>query len=1148
MKLTTSRHAWCHATALLVLATPCWAAPVVVWTGGAGSPNWSAGANWNPGHPPADGDGVVFDGAAGATTMADLSVSLDTLTFATGAGPFQVHVSGSGGRTLSFSGQGIQNLTGGSGPIRQGLFADAGSAGGSIVFTGASGINLGTGSSYRPVDLTALGGNAAGQVGGRIVFQDQSSTGLSTFNNLRAEGASAAGAGAGELVFRDQAVATRFTALTLTGGTATGTAGAQGSFSGSARVEGIVNVLSGSSGGGAGGRAVFAGNAVAGLTSTLNNQGGQAGAGSEAVTEFRATSRFSGTAINGAATAAGGNGGRVEFRDQSAFDSTGYDGSLGSLQILNRGGSLSGAGGGSVVFRDDSAARGSFLVIVNGADTEGTETGTLGGRTRFTDRSQAGDLTIYNEAGRSAASAGQTSFENASNAGGARIENRGGQVAGFVGGQTMFQDTAGAGNATIVNGAGEVSGASGGVTRFAGLAGAGSAHISNETAPSVGGGGRGSTLFGDSSSAQSATIDNQGGLALINAFTIFSQSATAGNAAITNFGGRAAGAGGGFTQFLDSASAGTANLAMAAGGTSGAAGGRVMFLGNSSAGSATLDLRGATVIGAEGGSAYFQNNASAGTARLSVQGSQANNPGGPEGAIVTFNGNATASGATFVVGGNAVSFGSAGRVKFEEGATAANATFTTLAGYDIGGRVSFEGTALLTASAGNAHITNGSRATPSGSNGDFGGATLFLAHSSADHAVIVNEAGRTAFGAQTVFRGDGTAADASVTNAGGHVDDRGGITFFQDTSSAGHAVIVNGAGALNASGITTFQGFANAAQATVTSRGATVAAETGGLTLFSSQSTAGQATLVAGGGSNGGAGGRITFQNQASGGTARVVLQAGSSAAAGGVLDIGGTDVWVAVGSIEGGGLVNLGARSLIVTGPVATTFSGVISGTPPPVFPSLTVQQGSLTLTGANLYAGRTSIGDGVNAGSGKLVVANTSGSATGSGEVLIQRGGTLGGSGFIAGAVTLLDGGTIAPGDPVTLTLRDSLTWDGGGVIRLVLGANSAGSDHLHVARLIRGSQGPFVFDLVDFGITAGAEYDLLSFDAMTGFIASDFQAVGFDGVFAFHEGTLAFTASGAVAAVPEPSTCALLLMGLVMICGARRLRSLNTSTRGS
>jgi len=712
-------------------------------------------------------------------------------------------------------------------------------------------------------------------------------------------------------------------------------------------------------------------------------------------------------------------------------------------------------------------------------------------------------------------------------------------LAGAVGGQTLFSNSAVAGSATIINAAGEVAGASGGITRFAGNAGAGSAYISNQTIPSTGGGGRGSTLFGDSSSAQNATIYNQGGLALINAFTIFSQSATAGNATITNFGGLAAGAGGGFTQFADNASAGAASLALAAGGINGAAGGFVTFLSGSSAGSAVLDLRGATVTGAEGGRAYFQNNASAGNAHLTLQGSQANNPGGPEGAIVTFNGNATASNATFLIGGNALPFGTAGRVRFDEAATAANATFTTLAGYDSGGRLSFEGTVFLTASAGNAQITNGSRTSPSGSGGDFGGATLFLAHSTADHAVVVNEAGRTAFGAQTVFRADSSAASASIGNAGGQAGDRGGITFFQDTSNAGHAVIVNDAGAVNASGITTLQGFASAAQATITSRGATANADTGGRTIFSNQSTAGQSTLVAEGGSNGGAGGRITFQNQATGGSARVVLQAGSGAGASGVLDIGGTDVWVTVGSIEGGGVVNLGTRSLIVTGPAATTFSGMISGSAPPVFPSLTVLQGSLKLTGANQYAGRTSIGDGVNPGSGKLVVANTSGSATGSGEVVIQTGGTLAGNGFIAGPVTLISGGTIAPGDPVTLTLQHSLTWDGGGVIRLVLGSDSAGSDHLRVGTLIRGADEPFVFDLVDFGITAGATYDLLSFDSMTGFAASDFHATGLDGSFAFHQGVLAFTASGALPAVPEPSAWASLLVGLAVVWRARKRR---------
>jgi fibronectin-binding autotransporter adhesin len=70
-------------------------------------------------------------------------------------------------------------------------------------------------------------------------------------------------------------------------------------------------------------------------------------------------------------------------------------------------------------------------------------------------------------------------------------------------------------------------------------------------------------------------------------------------------------------------------------------------------------------------------------------------------------------------------------------------------------------------------------------------------------------------------------------------------------------------------------------------------------------------------------------------------------------------------------------------------------------------------------------------------LVAANAQGSATGSSEVVVRRGGTLAGSGLIAGPVTLMDGGVIAPGDPVTLSLNGGLTWNGGRIIRLVLGS---------------------------------------------------------------------------------------------------------------
>lgn len=78
----------------------------------------------------------------------------------------------------------------------------------------------------------------------------------------------------------------------------------------------------------------------------------------------------------------------------------------------------------------------------------------------------------------------------------------------------------------------------------------------------------------------------------------------------------------------------------------------------------------------------------------------------------------------------------------------------------------------------------------------------------------------------------------------------------------------------------------------------------------------------------------------------------------------------------------------------------------------------GTMILASTNTYDGSTM----VNAGT--LVVSNTVGSATGSGDVIVANGGTLTGSGQIAGSVTVLGGGTLAPGNSIgTLVISNSL-----------------------------------------------------------------------------------------------------------------------------
>lgn len=76
----------------------------------------------------------------------------------------------------------------------------------------------------------------------------------------------------------------------------------------------------------------------------------------------------------------------------------------------------------------------------------------------------------------------------------------------------------------------------------------------------------------------------------------------------------------------------------------------------------------------------------------------------------------------------------------------------------------------------------------------------------------------------------------------------------------------------------------------------------------------------------------------------------------------------------------------------------------------------GILDLTFANTYGGEE---NGTHVVAGTLLANNTTGSATGTGAVLVDAGAKLGGSGFIAGTVTSV-GGILSPGNSAgTLTL---------------------------------------------------------------------------------------------------------------------------------
>jgi hypothetical protein len=119
-----------------------------------------------------------------------------------------------------------------------------------------------------------------------------------------------------------------------------------------------------------------------------------------------------------------------------------------------------------------------------------------------------------------------------------------------------------------------------------------------------------------------------------------------------------------------------------------------------------------------------------------------------------------------------------------------------------------------------------------------------------------------------------------------------------------------------------------------------------------------------------------------------------------------------------------------------------------------------------------------------GILLVANTNGSATGSGTVTVANGGTLAGNGIISGAVTVQNGGALAPGNPLgILTLSNNLTLGSGSAVFVQIQHSPLTNDAVRVIGTLTeaGSLNVTNSGMIDFAI--GDSFKLFTAGAFSG-----------------------------------------------------------------